>query len=145
MPDRYEAGNLNVPGLVGLGAGLKSVLDRGEAELREHQVGLTRSLLEGLSEIPQLTVYGPREADRRVGVVSFGLAEIEPQDLAAILESSYRIQVRAGLHCSPRMHRALGTLKKGGTVRISFGLSNSQEDVTAILVALQEIAGGFAA
>lgn len=145
MPDRYEAGNLNVPGLVGLGAGLKSVLDRGAAELREHQIGLTRSLLEGLAEIPQVTMYGPREAERRVGVVSIGMAEIEPQDLAAILESSYRIQVRAGLHCAPRMHGALGTLRSGGTVRISFGPSNSQEDVTAILVALREIAGGFTA
>jgi selenocysteine lyase/cysteine desulfurase len=134
-----------VPGLVGLGEGLKYVLDRGEVELRAHQIGLTRTLLTGLAEIPQLTVYGPREAERRVGVVSISLAEVEPHDLAAILESSYRIQVRAGLHCSPRMHGALGTLQSGGAVRISFGPSNSQEDVTAILTALGEIAGGFAA
>lgn len=142
LPERFEAGNLNVPGIVGLGAGLKWIQEQGEAKLLEHQQSLTRQLLEGLADIRSLTIYGPPQAEQRVGVVSLRLGDLEPQDLAAILESSYRIQVRAGLHCAPGMHAALGTLERGGTVRISFGPANTHEDVEAIIRALSEMGCG---
>lgn len=138
LPDKYEAGNHNVPGLLGVGAGAAYLAERGLDELRRHEQQLTARLIEGLTAIRGVTIYGPRDPDRRVGVVSINLEGYDPQELAATLEAGYRIQVRAGLHCAPRMHEALGTLA-GGTVRFSLGPFNTDEDVAAVLSAVEEI------
>ncbi|HUE73356.1 MAG TPA: aminotransferase class V-fold PLP-dependent enzyme [Pirellulaceae bacterium] len=141
LPDRYESGNLNVPGIVGLNAGVAEVQRRGLAASAEHERELTERLLAGLAEIRGVTLYGPRAGDskQRVGVVSFNLDNFEPQELAALLDSTRSIQVRAGIHCAPRMHEALGTSPRG-TVRFSIGLYNTPEDIDAALSVLREIA-----
>jgi cysteine desulfurase / selenocysteine lyase len=142
LPDRYESGNLNVPGVVGLNAGVAEVQRRGLAAIAEHERQLTQRLLEGLAEIRGITLYGPRrfDAGRRVGVVSFNLDGFEPQELAALLDSTRSIQVRAGIHCAPRMHQALGTSPRG-TVRFSVGMFNTLEDIDAAIDVLREIVG----
>lgn len=141
LPDRYESGNLNVPGIVGLNAGVAEVQRRGLTSIGEHERQLTERLLSGLAEIRGVTLYGPGAGDsvQRVGVVSFNLENFEPQELAALLDSTRSIQVRAGIHCAPRMHQALGTSPRG-TVRFSVGLFNTLEDVEAALAVLREIA-----
>jgi cysteine desulfurase/selenocysteine lyase len=73
-------------------------------------------------------------------VVSLNLAGYDPQELAAMLDASHRVQCRAGLHCAPRMHAALGTAELGGAVRLSAGCFNTADDVDAAVVALQEAA-----
>lgn len=138
MPARYEAGNLNVPGIVGLGAGVKAVAQRGIAAIAQHERELSQRLLAGLREISNAAIYGPSDASRRTGVVSFNLAGFDPQELAALLDAAFSIQLRAGLHCAPRMHAALGTLPRG-TVRASVGPTNTAEEIDALLGALQEV------
>jgi len=141
LPDKYEAGNLNVPGIVGLDAGIEWLLVQGIERLRSQTVAHTELLLARLTAVPGVTIYGPELAGERVGLLSFNVAGIEPQELAAILDSAYGIQVRAGLHCAPLMHAALGTLKQGGTARLSFGPFNTPDEIERAADAIGEIAG----
>jgi cysteine desulfurase family protein len=140
MPDRYESGNLNVPGIAGLAAGIAWIEEQGVAALRRHAVELTERLLSGMSAIAGLRVHGPATAAERVGVVSVTLAKLDPQELAATLDSAFAVQVRSGLQCAPLIHRALGTLEGGGTVRFSLGPMNTAGEIDAALAALREIA-----
>ncbi|HEV3024656.1 MAG TPA: aminotransferase class V-fold PLP-dependent enzyme [Pirellulales bacterium] len=143
LPDRYESGNLNVPGIVGLAAGLAWLEEQGLESVRRQALELTERLLAGLASIAGLRIHGPATAAERVGVVSVTLAGIDPQELAATLDSAYRIQVRSGLQCAPLMHRALGTLAGGGTVRFSLGPMNTAGEIDAALAALVEIAAAM--
>jgi cysteine desulfurase/selenocysteine lyase len=139
LPDKYESGNLNVPGIVGLGEGVRVAVHRAHGN---EERSLCGALLEGLAQIPGLTLYGPKSHVRRVGVVSFNLAGFEPQELAALLDSAYHIQVRAGIHCAPRMHQSLGTSPRG-TVRISVSVgSTTYQEINTVIEALGEIAAG---
>lgn len=140
MPDKYETGNHNVPAILGLGAGVAYLAERGIQEVRSHDQVLTRALVDGIESIDGVTLHGPKELDGRVGVVSITVDGHEPQDLAMMLDTAYSIQVRAGLHCAPLMHQALGTAPGGGTVRLSLGAFNTDEDVQAALAAIAEIA-----
>lgn len=140
LPGRYESGNHNVPGLVGLGAGVAYLLDRTVDDVRRHEIELTGRLLDRLREIRGVTLYGPPDPTQRVGVVSFNIEGYNPQELGTLLDSAYGIQVRAGLHCAPLMHRALGTLASGGTVRMSVGPFNTTEDIDRAAAAVREIA-----
>ncbi len=157
LPDRYESGNLNVPGIVGLEAGVSHLLDSTPHAPREASISrsemptidavisrsemakLTSRLLDGLAGIKNLTLYGPRTAERRVGVVSLNVAGYDPQELAALLDANWSIQTRAGIHCAPRMHAALGT-SPAGTLRLSIGHFTTAEDVEAAISALGEVA-----
>ncbi len=139
LPDKFEAGNLNVPGLVGLGAAVQYVLERGIATIRAHESDLTEKLLAGLEALDGLRVHGPRTAASRVGVISITLKQYDPQEVATMLDSAYRIQGRPGLHCAPLMHAALGTQTSGGTYRLSIGAFNTIEDVSAVLAGLSEL------
>lgn len=139
LPDKYEAGNLNVPGIVGLGAAVRWLRERGADAARRHEMSLIGRLLAGLSGIPGLVLYGPAAAADRVGVVSCSLEDYDPQEVAAMLDAACRVQVRAGLHCAPLMHRALGTLDRGGTVRFSVGPFNTEDDIDAAVEAMREL------
>ena len=139
LPDRYEAGNLNVPGLVGLEAGLAEIERRGVAAIQQHEATLTSQLLTGLADIPAWEVFGPADVRERVGVVSLRLPGSDPRELAAILDTSHQIQTRAGIHCAPRMHTSLGTSPEG-TLRLSVGLFTTTAEIEQTLAALAEIA-----
>ena len=140
LPDKYEAGNLNVPGILGLLAGLRFVRERGVQSLQVHQRHLTARLLEGLGGVGQVTTFGSADSDRRVGVVSLVVAGYDPQEAAGMLDAAYRVQVRSGLHCAPLMHQALGTFAAGGTLRISIGPFNTLEEIDLAVRALAELA-----
>jgi cysteine desulfurase / selenocysteine lyase len=137
LPDRYESGNHNVPGIIGLGAGLAYVQQQGIEALRRHEQTLTGRLLAGLRDTRRVTVHGP---DDRVGVVGITVDGWEPQELATALDTICRIQVRAGFQCAPLLHRALGTANRGGTVRFSLGAFNTEEHIDAALQAITELA-----
>lgn len=140
LPEKYESGNLNVPGIVGLGAGVAWLQSRGIASLRQHAIDLTNRLWEGLSPIAGVRLYGPSSAEARVGVVSMTIEGYDPQEVAAMLDSAYRVQTRAGLHCAPLMHQALGTLGQGGTVRFSVGPFTTSDEIDVAISAVHEIA-----
>ncbi len=139
LPDRYEAGTLNVPGIAGLGAGVGYVLARGVNGIRQHERALTGHALEVLARVPGLTVYGPADPDRQVGVISFNVEGLGPEQVAYALDEAYGIMVRAGLHCAPRAHRTIGTAERG-TVRASVGVFNREADLDYLGRALAEIA-----
>jgi cysteine desulfurase / selenocysteine lyase len=140
LPDRYEAGNINVPGIMGLGEGVQFVLDRSLADLRRHEIELTQRLLAGLRSIDGVALFGPLEAARRVGVVSLRVRGYDPQEVAAHLDVSHDIQVRAGLHCAPLMHTALGTIQDGGTIRMSLGPFTTDAEIETTIRAVEEAA-----
>lgn len=139
LPDRYESGTLNAHGLAGLRAGVEYVMEAGIQKIRDHERELTEQLLEGISKIPGIIVYGPRDWEKRVGIVSFNLEGFTSSELASLLDEEYGICVRSGLHCSPLAHRALGTLRSG-VVRASLSYLNTADDIEALLEALVEIA-----
>ena len=142
LPDKYESGNLNVPGLVGLRAALEYLQQRGIPSVRQHEQALTGHLLEALRNLAGVTVHGPADAGRQVGVVSVTVRGYDPQEVAAILDVAAGIQVRSGLHCAPRMHQALGTAPHGGTVRFSFGPFNNPVHVERAIRAIAHVCAG---
>ena len=141
LPDRYEAGNLNVPGIVGLQAGVRHVLAAGVEAERARQQRLMTRLLAGLHELDGVQVYGPPDAAGRVGLVSLRWEGLSPQELASVLDAQWSIQTRAGLHCAPRMHASLGTLPEG-TLRLSVGHFTTLDQIDTVLAALATIVRG---
>lgn len=141
LPDRYEAGNLNVPGIVGLQAGVRHVLAAGVEAERARQQRLMTRLLAGLHELDGVQVYGPPDAAGRVGLVSLRWEGLSPQELASVLDAQWSIQTRAGLHCAPRMHASLGTLPEG-TLRLSVGHFTTLDQIDTVLAALAAIVRG---
>jgi cysteine desulfurase family protein len=139
VPSRYEAGNQNAPGIVGLDAALEWIVKQASDELRRHETELTAALLARLKGIRGVDVFGPTDASRRVGVVSVRIPGMDPQSAGAVLDQEFGIECRTGLHCAPRMHQALGTLSEGGLVRFSVGAFNTLEDVEAAAEAVGEI------
>ncbi len=111
LPEKYEAGNHNVPGLFGLEAALAWLEEQGVHEISRHERELTEQLIAGLAPIKGLRIHGPRSAAERVGVVSVTLDGFEPHELAAVLDSSFGIETRAGLHCARAPIAAWGRLR----------------------------------
>ncbi len=140
LPGKYESGNLNVPGILGLAAAVDFIREHGQSALHDAQTALTARLLEGFNGVPGLRVRGPATAQQRVPLVSITLEGYDPQELALSLDAAHRIQVRPGLHCAPAMHEALRTHETGGTVRFSLGAFTTAAEIDATLAAVAEIA-----
>ncbi|MFN9420214.1 MAG: aminotransferase class V-fold PLP-dependent enzyme [Pirellula sp.] len=141
LPEKYESGSLNAPGIIGLGAGIGYVEQRGLVDIRQHAIQLTDQLMAGLSNIPGVTVYGPRSSEDRIGVVSVTFADQAAPSVAKRLEEEFRIQVRGGFQCAALLHRSLGTIEQQGTVRFSGGPFKTPEDLEAASEAARNIAG----
>ena len=143
MPDKFEAGTLNLPGIMGLAAGVRWLNQRGMASLRAHELALTEQLLTGLLDLEQqglLRIVGRRDIVQRTSVVSIAATK---QDLAVVahrLNEEYGIATRVGLHCAPNAHKTLQTYTTG-TLRFSMGWHNNEEDIDAALKALREVLG----
>ena len=140
LPEKYESGSHNAPGIIGLGAGIEYLEKRGLADIRQHSIDLTERLLAGLSNIPGVAVYGPRSAAGRIGVVSVTFADQVAPTVANRLEEEFRIQVRGGFQCAALMHRSLGTFEQEGTVRFSVGPFSTADDIDAAIEAARTIA-----
>ena len=136
-PDRYEAGTGNGPGIAGLGAAAEYLAENGDA-IRARERRLARRLHEGLLDIVGITVLGPPPGDERVPVVSIAHQKLAPDEIAFALDRRFGIAVRAGLHCSPWTHLAVGTLETGA-VRFGLGWNLADEDVDATLDAMRDI------
>ena len=143
MPDKFEAGTLNLPGIMGLAAGVRWLNQRGLASLRAHELALTEQLLTGLLDLEQqglLRIVGRRDIVQRTSVVSIAATK---QDLAVVahrLNEEYGIATRVGLHCAPNAHKTLQTYPTG-TLRFSMGWHNNEEDIDAALKSLREVLG----
>ncbi|MBI3865284.1 MAG: aminotransferase class V-fold PLP-dependent enzyme [Planctomycetia bacterium] len=141
LPYKYESGNNNVPGIAGLEAGAAWLLERDIASVHQHEKQLVERLLSGLAGLAGVRLYGPAAGADRVGVVSLTIDGFDPHELAGILNQSFGIEVRAGLHCAPGAHRSIGTFESGGTLRISTGPFTTADEIDATLDALRQIAG----
>ena len=138
MPERLEGGTMNTPGIAGLGAGISYLLQRGVDNVRASEELLTADLLDGLSAMDEVELYGPRDAARRVGVVSFNLRGKDGAHVGYVLDEAFSIGVRVGLHCAPQAHRALGCYPSG-TVRASVGPFTTAAHIESLLYALRSI------
>src|SRR5690606_707720 len=128
----------NTIGLIGLGAGVRSVLERGVENIREKEMELTRRFIDGLGPIPGVTLYGCGDPLKQIAVVSFTIEDISPSDLALAFDEKYNIMCRPGLHCAPSAHRTIGTFSEG-TVRFGFGYFNTFDEVNIALEAISEV------
>ena len=138
MPEGLEAGTLNGHGIAGLSAGVSFVQEVGVEAIREHEHMLAQRFADGLECIPGAVHYGGAIANR-TGIVALNIAGLDSGTVADALASEYGICTRAGAHCAPLMHRALGTVEQGA-VRFSFGWYNTAEEVDQALQALERIA-----
>ena len=138
MPDAFESGTLNLPGIIGLNEGLAYIESQGMENIHNHELALTQSFLEGLQSIDGINIVGKQNIQDRTAVVSITIDGMDPANIAYELESTYHIMTRVGLHCAPRAHQTLGTYPEG-TVRFSFGYANTHKDVESALSALHRI------
>lgn len=139
LPLRHEAGTPNLPGLAGLEAGVAFVARETVAALGAHRAALVAEARAALSAAPALTLLPLPDADGRAGIVAFNHAARSADEVGYSLHEIFGIEVRAGLHCAPLAHRALGS-RPDGCVRVSFGPYNTSADVAKLVDALTALA-----
>lgn len=135
-PDRYEAGTPNTPGILGLGAAVRFLAGRGDAE-RAEEARLVRRLLVGLAELG-FRVLGPAPEEPRVPIASVVHPVIDADRLAFNLDRRFGVATRAGLHCAPWAHRSLGTIDTGA-LRFGIGYGVTESDVDHAIDSLRTL------
>lgn len=140
MPDKYEAGTLNVIGLAGLGASVEFLLATSVETIHAHEQQLIGRFLAAAADIPQLVVPGPADPAQRIGVVSFTVQGRTTSQAGLLLDQEFGVMARIGLHCAPAAHRTLGTYPDG-TIRFGFSWFNTLAQVDYALDALKTIIG----
>ena len=143
MPEKFESGTLNTPGLAGLAAGIRFILETGIDQIERREAVLTNRLIEGINSMDGVNIAGPGSIQNRWNVVSIRIDKTPAADAALMMDAAFNIAVRSGLHCASDAHRSIGTLESGGTVRISPNFFNSEEDIDHCLMALEICAEGL--
>ncbi|MEF9853728.1 MAG: aminotransferase class V-fold PLP-dependent enzyme [Hydrogenoanaerobacterium sp.] len=138
MPDRFESGTPNVPGIYGLHKSVAFILKNGVSAMRSHELALTSQFIDGIKSIKNLRLCGTQDLSRRVGVISLDFTQLDNAEVTFRLESEFGVLTRCGLHCAPCAHKTLGTFPQG-TVRFSIGFKNTADDIAAALSAIQKI------
>lgn len=138
LPDKYESGTMNLPGIIGLHAALDFLEKTGIDVIHEKKMGLTKYFLERLKEIPEVRIVGRKDMENRVAVVSLDFQTVDNAVAAFELEQEYGIMTRVGLHCAPVAHQSLHTFPQG-TVRFAFGMSNTTEEIDCCVEGIERI------
>jgi len=141
MPERLEAGTLNCHGIAGLHAALLYIDRTGMEFIRKREQLLMRRFYEGVKDIPEVSIYGDfsqKSLDKRAPVVALNIGDLDSGQVADELAVSYNIYARAGAHCAPLMHQALGTVKQGA-VRFSMSHFNTEEEIDQAVKAVREL------
>jgi cysteine desulfurase/selenocysteine lyase len=138
LPDKFESGTLNLVGIAGLHAGIQWVRDRGIDTIRAHLKELTLALINGLSELPGIKVYGPLDTSNTVAVVSFSVHHKRVSEVGLKLDEEYGILCRVGLHCAPAAHKTMGSFPEG-TVRLAPGVFTTMDDISTTLRAIEQV------
>ena len=139
MPDKFESGTPNAPGIIGLGAGIEYIFSQGIDHIRQKELDLTRSFIEEVSKIDGINMYGPLDLSQHAPVVSLNIGDADSSEVSYILNEKYNIAVRPGLHCAPLAHKTIGTFDQGA-VRFSFGYENTYEEIDLGIKALRDLA-----
>ena len=142
MPDRFEAGTLNLPGIYGFDAALSYVLETGVESLRVRETALAASFLEGIKGVRGVRIVGTGDPARSVGVISLDFLRRDNAAVTYALERDYGILTRCGLHCAPNAHKTLETFP-GGTVRFSIGHFTTQDEIDAAVAAVRDLVEDF--
>lgn len=140
MPTALEAGTLNGHGIAGLYAALRYIQETGMEQIRERELSLMRQFYDGVRTIPGVTIYGDFMG-QRAPIVSLNIRDYDSGEVADELAYHYEIYTRAGAHCAPLMHRALGT-ESTGAVRFSMSHFNTEAEIDEAVRAVHEIAEG---
>lgn len=128
MPDKFESGTPNIPGIYGLNAAMKYILETGRNLIHEKEMTLTHHFLEGLKVMEHVRIIGKQGTDNRTAVVSVDFPNEDNGLIAHYLDHDFGIKTRCGMHCAPAAHKTLDTFPKG-TVRFSFGFFNTFAEV----------------
>ena len=138
LPDRYESGTMNLPGIVGLHAALTYLKNENSEKILQQELNIAKRFYDGIQEIEGVKTIGKTDFIERAPIVSLDFTEIDNAEAAFQLESEYGIMTRCGLHCAPRAHQTLNTYPQG-TVRFSFSQFNTEEEVDFCLDAIKKI------
>ncbi len=138
LPERFEAGTLNYPGICGLKEALKYINSTGVDKIREKELAIIKRMIDGLRSLRHITLYGCKEADGITGVFAFNVAGMAPAQAAHKLDMEHNIMVRAGLHCAPLAHESIGTADTG-TLRASIGYATTMGDIDRFISALETL------
>ena len=139
FPYFLEGGTPNTVGVAGLGAAVEFVVAHDPAATLAKERAMVQKIIDALAGNAKVAIYGPKTAAGRVGTLSFNIAGYTPQEAGAILDESFSIAVRPGLHCSPYAHRVLGSFPDGA-IRVSPGHFNTEAELEALLEALVQLA-----
>lgn len=139
LPDALESGTLNVLGLSGLEAGISWIRSNGLEDIRHYEMQLTCRLIEGLTAIPKVTVYGTKDAAKQTATVSFRINNMPVSETGLRLDEEFGILCRVGLHCSPAAHKTIGTFPQG-TVRFAIGAFNTANEIDYAIESLFRLA-----
>jgi len=135
IPYRFEAGTLDIAGIISLGVAVDYLEKLGMEAIRNHEKKLTRYCLDQMEKIEGITLYGPKNAEEKGGIIAFNIERIHPHDIAQVL-GDRNICIRAGHHCAMPLHTRLGV---SATCRVSFGIYNETEDVDILVKGIQKV------
>lgn len=138
-PYKFEAGTPNIADVIAFSPALDYLSTIGMQAVREHELALTRYALQRLQQLEDITIYGPRDPERRGGVIAFNYGDIHPHDLGQILDG-YGIAVRAGHHCAQPLMRRLDVV---ATARASFYIYNDEREIDALVESIKSAAELF--
>ena len=137
-PNHLETGTSNVSGIAGLREAIKFLNKEGIENIHNKEKELTKYALEKLETVKDIEIYGPKDCEKMLSVISFNIKDKRPEDVGSILDQKYDIMLRAGLHCAPTAHSVIGT-KERGTLRIELGYFNEKEDIDKLVEALNNL------
>lgn len=138
LPDKYESGTLNLPGIIGLHAALSYLESEGIDTIHQKKMALTKYFLEHISSIPQARIIGKTDLADRLAVVSLDFPDYDNAQIAFSLEQDYGIMTRVGLHCAPLAHQTLHTMPQG-TIRFAFSSFNTTSEIDQCILGLREL------
>lgn len=139
LPLYYESGTMNLPGIISLKEGIKYINQEGINNLRKHKEVLIKKIEDALSEIQKVEIIGRNKEIRQLPVINLKIKNMDVSEAGYILENSFHIITRAGLHCAPLIHKSLGTFPKG-SLRVSPSSFNTEEEIGTFIDAISKIA-----
>ena len=137
-PNHLETGTSNVSGIAGLREAIKFLNKEGIENIHNKEKELTKYALEKLETVKDIEIYGPKDCEKILSVISFNIKNKRPEDISTILDQKYDIMLRAGLHCAPTAHSVINT-KDRGSLRIGIGYFNTKDDIDKLVEALNNL------
>ncbi|HCL4446506.1 TPA: aminotransferase class V-fold PLP-dependent enzyme [Clostridium botulinum] len=138
MPDKYESGTINIPGIYGLNSSLKYINQLGLNSIREEELFLTELFIKDILNLDGVRLVGLDNINNRTAVISLDFSKIDNAEVSLDLSNKYNIMTRCGLHCAPSAHKTLNTFPQG-TVRFSFGHFNTKKEITYTIDSINKI------